>query len=89
MYIILFWFGLPIGTSNHSATFIDFVLEQPFPHLVCRQEVYLKSSVNWQLVKEDVKDLNWNEIIRFPCPVSSLNESLLRILRDRFLSGRL
>ena len=29
--------GSPVGTSDHSAIFIDVVLEQPILHLVCRQ----------------------------------------------------
>ena len=47
--------GSPIGTSNHSFVFIDVVLKQPISQLVCRQEVYLKTSVDWELVREDVK----------------------------------
>ena len=58
---------------------MDVLLEQPIPYLVCRQEVYLKNSVDWDLVRRDVKGPNWNEITRFPCPISSLNESLLRV----------
>ena len=50
--------GSPVGASDQSATFIDVVLEQSIPHLVCRQEVYLKNSVDWELVKGDVKGLN-------------------------------
>ena len=61
--------GSQVGISDHSAIFIDVVLEQPIPHLVCRQAVYLKNSVNWKLARRDAKDLTWNEIIRFPCPV--------------------
>ena len=38
--------GLPIETSDHRAIFIDVVLEQSIPHLVYRQEVYLKKSVD-------------------------------------------
>ena len=72
--------GSPIGTSDHSILFIDVVLQQPIPNLVCRQEVYLKNSVDWELVRGDVKDLDWIEIIRSPWPVSSLNEVLLRVL---------
>ena len=30
-----------------------------------------------------MKGLNWNEIIRSPCPLSSLNEAPLRGIRDR------
>ena len=41
----------PIGTSYHSAIFIDVVLEQPIPHLLCRLEVYLKNSADWKLVR--------------------------------------
>ena len=40
------WAGSPVGTSVHSAVFINFVLKQLIPHLVCRQEVYLKNSVD-------------------------------------------
>ena len=47
------------------------------------QGVNLKNSVNWELVREDVNGLAWNEMIRIPCPVSSLNEALLRVLRNR------
>ena len=32
--------------------------------------------MNWELVRGDVKGLNWSEIIRSPCPVSTLNEAL-------------
>ena len=35
------------------------------------------------LVRGDVTDLNWNGIIRSSCPVSSLNEALLSVIRDR------
>ena len=63
--------------------FINVVLEQPIPHLVCRQEVYLKTSVDWELVSRDVKGLDYHEIIRPCCPVSLLNEVLLRVIRDR------
>ena len=30
-----------------------------------------------------MKDLNWNEAIKSPCPVLSLNEALLRVIRVR------
>ena len=59
------------------------MLEQPIPYLVCRQEVYRKNSVNWELVKGDVKGPNWNGIIKSPCPRSSLHEALLRVIRNR------
>ena len=75
--------------SAFGTVFIDVVLAQPIPHLVCRQEVYFKNSVDWMLVRADVKDFNWNGIIRSPCPVLSLNEELLRVIRDRVLSGQL
>ena len=55
--------GLPVGTSHHSAVIMA------VPLLVYRQEFYLKNSVDWELVREDAKGLNWNEIIRCPCPV--------------------
>ena len=55
------------------------------PHLECRQEVYLKNSLGWELVRGDVTGLNWNGIIRSPCPVSSLNEALFLVIRDRVL----
>ena len=57
------------------------MLEQPINHLMCRQEVYLKNSVDWNLVRGYVKSLNWNEIIRFPFP--ALSEALLCAIRDR------
>ena len=55
--------GTPVETSDYCVTFADVVLEQPSPHLECRQKVYLKNPVDWELVREDVKGLNWNEII--------------------------
>ena len=36
-----------------------------------------------ELVRGDVKGLKWNRIIRSPCPVSSLNEALLRLIKGR------
>ena len=39
--------------------------------------------MDWELVRGDVKDLNWDEIVRSPCRVSSLNEALLRVIRNR------
>ena len=50
--------GSSVGTSDHSVVFIDVVLEQPILHQVCKQEVYFKNSVDWELVREDVKGLN-------------------------------
>ena len=41
--------GSTVWTSDQSAVFIDTVLEKPILHLVCRQEVYLKNSVDWKL----------------------------------------
>ena len=58
--------GSPIGPSNHSALLIDVVLEQLIPHLLCRQEVYLKNSLYFELVSGDLKGLDWHEIIRSP-----------------------
>ena len=37
----------------------------------------------------DVKGLNWNEIIRSPCQVLSLNKAILRVIRNRVPKGRL
>ena len=50
--------GSTVRTSDPSAVFIDVFREQPNPHLVCRQEVYLKNSMNWELVRGDVKGIN-------------------------------
>ena len=75
--------GSPIETLDHSTVFIYAVLKTPIPHFVCRQEVYLKNSVDWELTRGNKKGLNCKEIIMFPCPVSSLNKALLRVLRDR------
>ena len=33
------WVGSPVGTSDHSAVFIDVILQQPIPDLVYNQEV--------------------------------------------------
>ena len=61
--------GSPVGTSNDSVVFRDVVLEQPGPHQVCRQEVYLKTSVDCELARVDVNGLTRNGIIRSPCAV--------------------
>ena len=37
--------GSRVETSDHCANSIDVVMEQPIPHLVCRQEASLKNSV--------------------------------------------
>ena len=50
--------GSPVETSDYRRIFSDVVLEQPIPHLMCRQEVYLKNCVDWSLVREDEKGLN-------------------------------
>ena len=39
--------------------------------------------MDWELVIEDIKNLNWNETIRSSCPVSLLRETLLRDIRNR------
>ena len=72
--------GSTLGTSDHSAIFMNVVLEQAIPHLGGRQAGYLKNYVDWTLVGGDVKSLNWNGIIRFLCPLSSLSEVLLQAL---------
>ena len=42
--------GVRVGSSaiisDHSAVFIDVVLEQSIPHFACKQKVYLKNSVD-------------------------------------------
>ena len=40
-------------TSDHSAIFLDVLLEQLIPYLVCSQEVCLKNSVDWEPVIGD------------------------------------
>ena len=47
------------------------------------KEFYLKNSVDWVLVKRGCEGPDWNEIIRSPCPATSLSEALLRACRDR------
>ena len=72
-----------VGTSDHSTIIMDVVLEQPIPHLVCRQVVYLKNSVVWELVRGDVRSLNWNKIIRPNYPVSILHKAMLHVICDK------
>ena len=62
---------------------MNIVLEQPILHMVCREDAYLKNSVEWELVRGDVKGLSWNEIIMSSCPLSTLNEALLRAICNR------
>ena len=57
---------------------------------MCRQEGYLQNSVDWKLVKGDMKSFNWSEIIKYPRLVSSLNEVLLLVKSNiSFPNGRL
>ena len=37
--VIVVWVDSSVGTSDLSAIFIDIVLKQSIPYLVCRQEV--------------------------------------------------
>ena len=54
-------FGLAriFETQTKDAVFYGcyIVLEQLIPYLVCRQEVYLKNSMDWELVRGGVKGL--------------------------------
>ena len=45
--------GSPVGTSDHSAVFMNVVLEQPISHEGCRQ-VNPKNSVDWELMRGDM-----------------------------------
>ena len=81
--IVGIWVDPPVGTSDNSAVLMNVVLEQPIPHEMCRQEVYLKNSVDWELVRGVVMSLIWRGAIRCPCPVSSLNGALIHVLKDR------
>ena len=56
------------------------MLEQPISQFVHRQGVYLKNSVDWEMVRGNVKSLNRNGIIRSPFPVASLKAALLRVI---------
>ena len=80
------WVGSQVETSIYSAIFLDVALGQRIPHVVCRQQVYLKNSVHGKLVIGDVKRINCNELISFPCQVSTLNEALLLVIRNRVLN---
>ena len=76
--------GSPVGAQDHSTAFVNVVLEQPIPRVVSRQVVYLRNSVEWELMRGDVNGRSWNRIIRSPCLASLLNETLLRVVRDSF-----
>ena len=47
--------GSSVGTSDRSAIFIYVLLEQPIPYSVCRQELYLKNSGDWELIRGDLR----------------------------------
>ena len=40
------------------------------------------NSLNWELIRRDVNGYNWNGIIRYPCSVLSLHETLFRFIGD-------
>ena len=44
--------------------------------------------MDWELVRGDVKSLNWNGIIKLICLILLLNEDLLRVIGDRLWSER-
>ena len=79
--------GLPVGSTNHDI-FLDAVLEQPIPHLVYKQEVYLKNSVDGKLVRGYVKSLLWDEIISSPTQYQLLTKHCYVLFVIEFLSRR-
>ena len=75
--------GSQVGTSDHSAVL----------WMLCRSNIFLiwcigrksiSRTLDWELMRRDVKGLNWNGIITFPCSISSLNEAFLRVTRESF-----
>ena len=79
--------GSPVGPTNHDI-FLDVVLEQPIPHLVYRQKVYLKNSMDRELVRGYVKSLNWDEIISSPTQYQLLTKHCYVLFVIEFLSRR-
>ena len=75
--------GSPIGSSDHSALQVKLSLNQTPSHTVVEREVFLKNSVNWDLVRGDVLGMDWRYILGSDCPASSLNRVLSGIVVAR------
>ena len=63
----------PIGRSDHSHLSIYLSLRQSVPDVNIRQDVYLKTRVNWVSVADAIASAPWSEIRHSPQPGESLD----------------
>ena len=48
--------------------------------------MFLKSRADWDGIRNDVKNVNWNNICKANCSVTSINEALKNIILTRIPS---
>ena len=52
-----------LGYSDHHALNLGITVRQPVQPVVGERVVYLKNRVDWNLVRRDVMNIQWNAIV--------------------------
>ena len=73
----------PVGSSDHSSLKVSLELRQLNVITTSRREIYLKRNVDWDLVRTDVRDLPWHNILHSPDPIDALNNAFSEIIKRR------
>ena len=75
--------GTPIGSSDHSYISLKLQLFQEISDHTVSHRIYLKSLVNWDAVRRDVRSIRWSPIFSSSNPVSELNLVMSDIINRR------
>jgi len=78
--VINVFVGTPLGTSDHSYLELDVNVSQMLPTYDARRTVFVKSRVDWEKVRREVRVLPWSSIYRSADPVSVLNDSISHVI---------
>ena len=55
---------------------------QPVQPVVSERVVYLKNRVDCNLVKWDIKNIQWGDIVSAQCPVSALHSHIIDNIKE-------
>ena len=68
--------GTPLGTSDRCFVNCELLVEQVIPEHNIRHVVHLKHRINWDNVRNAVRSLSCNTILRSADPIGALNSAV-------------
>ena len=75
-----------VGFSDHSLLSCIVSTAAHIPIVSVSRHVFLKSRADWDGIRNDLKNINWNAIYKANCPITYFNEALTNIISSRIPS---